>query len=339
MSETRFADQGQLTEEGAGYTFFWSGKPADERRESGVGFAISNTTLSSLDSLPVGINDRIMKLRVPLMDKQHLTLLSVYAPTMTNPEETKNTFYQQLKDTIRSIPRKDRLLILGDFNARVGSDHTNWPGVIGKHGIGRVNSNGLLLLSLCAEHGLNITNTVFQLPLSHKVTWMHPRSKHWHQIDFVLTRQSDLRDVRITRTLRGADCWTDHCLVRTKLKLQAPKRKKLYGIRPPRKINVEGLKSPHVQSQYQRQLFESLANVDPTSKEVDLSWAEFRDRTLEAAEKTLGLQKRKSKDWFDDNDESIRDLLSQKNLALAESIADTTNECKSQKFRRLRSLV
>ena len=209
MSETRFADQGQLTEEGAGYTFFWSGKRADERRESGVGFAISKSILSSLDSLPVGINDRIMKLRVPLMDKQHLKLLSVYAPTMTNSEETKNIFYQQLKEAVRSIPRKDRLLILGDFNARVGSDHTNWPGVIGRHGIGRANSNGLLLLSFCAEHCLNITNTVFQLPFSHKVTWMHPRSKHWHLIDYVLVRKRDRQDVRVTKAMCGAECLYD----------------------------------------------------------------------------------------------------------------------------------
>ena len=172
-----------------------------------------------------------------------------------------------------------------------------------------------------------------------RILIIHPRSKHWHQIDFVLSRQSDLRDIRITRALRGADCWTDHCLVRTKLKLQAPKRKKLYGTRPPRKINVAGLKSVQARSQYQRQLFESLANVHSANEEIDSSWTRFRDGTLEAAGKILGSQKKISKDWFDDNDESIRDLLSQKNLALAESLADPSNKSKSQKFKELRSLA
>lgn len=48
---------------------------------------------------------------------------------------------------------------------------------------GKLNSNGLLLVSKCKEYGLTITNTMFQLPTTHKTTWMHPRAKHWHMID------------------------------------------------------------------------------------------------------------------------------------------------------------
>ena len=48
------------------------------------------------------------------------------------------------------------------------------------HGMGRENANGLLLLTLCSKEGLTITNTLFKQPEIHKVTWMHPRSKHWH---------------------------------------------------------------------------------------------------------------------------------------------------------------
>lgn len=57
LSETRFADKGQLTETGGGYTFFWSGRSAEERREAGVGFAIKTTLVPKLASLPEGLND------------------------------------------------------------------------------------------------------------------------------------------------------------------------------------------------------------------------------------------------------------------------------------------
>ena len=103
---------------GAGYTFFWSGKTETEPRVSGVGFAIRNNIASSFTSLPKGISDRIMTLHLSLASKTHLTLISVYAPTMTHPDEEREAFYSCLREAIHSVPSKDKLLLLGDFNAR-----------------------------------------------------------------------------------------------------------------------------------------------------------------------------------------------------------------------------
>ena len=90
LSETRLAEEGFLKEVGAGYTFFWSGRKKEERREAGVGFAIKSHLVSKLSGLPKAINDHLMMLRLPLSDKRHATIVSAYALTMTNPDEVKD---------------------------------------------------------------------------------------------------------------------------------------------------------------------------------------------------------------------------------------------------------
>ena len=95
-------------------------------------------------------------------------------PTMTNPDEVKDKFYDDLGNIISATPRTDKHILLGDFNARVGTDHQTWEVVIGSEGVDKCNSNGLLLLRKCAEHDFLITNTVFKLPNWNKTSWMHP---------------------------------------------------------------------------------------------------------------------------------------------------------------------
>ena len=96
LSETRLAEEGLLKEVGAGYTFFWSGRKKNERCEARVGFAIKSHLVSKLSGLPKGINDRLMTLRLPLSGKKHATIVRAYAPTMTNPDEVKDKFYDDL---------------------------------------------------------------------------------------------------------------------------------------------------------------------------------------------------------------------------------------------------
>ena len=134
LSETRLAEEGQLKEAGAGYTFFWSGRAIEDRREAGVGFAVRNELVTKLSSLPRGINDRLMTLKLSLSGSKQATIIS--ASTMTNPDDIKEKFYEDLHSLVTSVPDSEKLIILGDFNARVGSDHQTWEGVISTNGIG-----------------------------------------------------------------------------------------------------------------------------------------------------------------------------------------------------------
>ena len=184
-----------------------------------------------------------MVLRVCLSAKRHATLISAYAPTMSYSDEAKESFYEELATATRAVPRNDKLILLGDFNARVGRDYSAWPGVLGRHGIGKDNSNGTLLLTFCTEHQLVITNTVFQQADKRKTTWMHPRSGHWHLIDYVVVQQRDQSDVKLTRAMRGATMWSDHRLVRSKLQLSIKPMRWQKREAPSRKFNVSSLKS------------------------------------------------------------------------------------------------
>ncbi|VDL91848.1 unnamed protein product [Schistocephalus solidus] len=80
LSETRFSEQGQLEEVGAGYTFLWSGRPKAERRDAGVAFAIRRDITGHLPCFPRGINDRLISLRLPLRGDKFATIISAYAP-------------------------------------------------------------------------------------------------------------------------------------------------------------------------------------------------------------------------------------------------------------------
>ena len=149
-----------------------------ERKEAGVGFAIKKDIVTKLTEMPRPVSDRIMTMRLPLSKDNFATIISVYAPTMTNPGENKEAFYNQLASVLSGIPRTDKLLLIGYFNARIGRYNDKWPLVMGKHRIRKCNSNGELLLALCSEFELIVTNTMFKQKDERKTTWMHPRYRH-----------------------------------------------------------------------------------------------------------------------------------------------------------------
>ncbi|XP_051914449.1 craniofacial development protein 2-like, partial [Hippocampus zosterae] len=180
LSETRLPGAGQIEEPRHGYTFFWSGRAVEERRIHGVGFCIKSHLVRDHNIIPVRTSERLMSITLPLCQSQSLVIISAYAPTLDASEEAKESFYAALRGLILRVNPRDKLLVLGDFKARVGRDHQLWGGILGKEGVGNCNENGELLLGLCAETEMVITNTLFRMANKHKTTWQHPRSGHWH---------------------------------------------------------------------------------------------------------------------------------------------------------------
>ncbi|KAL8597031.1 hypothetical protein ACOMHN_050129 [Nucella lapillus] len=256
---------------------------------------------------------------------------------MTNPDEIKDKFYEELDSLMVSVPQSGKLIIFGDFNTRV--DHQAWDRIIGNHRVGKCNSNGLLLLRLCASHDLAITNTMFRLPTRNKTTWMHPRSQHWHLIDYVIIRAKDRQDVRITKAVCGADCWTDHSLIVLKLKFSTQQKRRPQGQNVAKKLNITKLKCPYTVQELQLNLDNKLDNLQANHDRVEEKWASFRDAVHSAALETLGPATRHHQDWFDENDSEIHALLEDKRRLLRVHQNNPSSVAKKAAFTNMRNTV
>ena len=90
----------------------------------------------------------------------NITVIQVYAPTSNAEEAEVEQFYEDLQDLLELTPQKDVLFLIGDWNAKVGSQET--PGVTGKFALGMWNEAGQRLIEFCQENALVTANTLFQ---------------------------------------------------------------------------------------------------------------------------------------------------------------------------------
>ena len=105
-----------------------------------------------------------------------ITVIQAYAPTSNAEEAEVDQFYEDLQDFLELTPKKDVLLIIGDWNAKVGSQET--PGVTGKCSLGVHNEAGQRLIEFCQENALVIANTLFQKYKRRLYTWTSPDGQY-----------------------------------------------------------------------------------------------------------------------------------------------------------------
>ena len=114
----------------------------------------------------------------------NITVIQVYALSSNAEEAEVEQFYEDLQDFLELTNKKDALFIIGDWNAKVGSQEI--PGVTGKFGLGVQNEAGLRLIEFCQENTLVITNTLFQQHKRRLYTWTSPDGQHGNQIVYIL---------------------------------------------------------------------------------------------------------------------------------------------------------
>ena len=130
-------------------------------------------------------------------------------------------------------------------------------------------------------------------------------------LDYILVRRRDRQDVLLTRAMRGAECWSDHRMVRTSVRLQI--RPPVHKRKAKKRLNVRACSSPETQAELQIAIQQKLSCIP----EIDLStvsnlttltdnWQAFSNCLLEASSESLKFTHRKHQDWFDDNNVAIQ---------------------------------
>ena len=152
-------------------------------------------------------------------------------------------FYTNLHGTMNKVSTDDMIIIMGDLNARVGQ---NQQQQIVKSSVKPVtvdveNENGTRLVDFCEINNVIISNTFFKHKLMHQTSWVHPRNKVGHIIDYTLVNKkfrSSVEDIPICRRAAGA-IGTDHHLMRVKVRLHLQERRKNVN---PKSVNVDSTK-------------------------------------------------------------------------------------------------
>ena len=131
-----------------------------------------------------------------------MTIIACYAPTEEAEEEEKHEFYEQLEEEIRTTPRHDVLMVIGNLIARVGENNTGRERAMGTQDFGCADNNGERLSYLCVENILVIGGTLFKHRDIRKTTWRSPDQRTISQIDHVIINQKwrrSLQDVKANR--------------------------------------------------------------------------------------------------------------------------------------------
>ena len=124
--------------------------------------------------------------------------------------------HRSQQPALELTPKKDVLFIIGDWNAKVGSQET--PGVTGKFGLGIQNEAGQRLTEFCEENALVIANTLFQQHKRRCYTWTSPDGQHRNQIDYIHCKQRWRNSIQSVKTRPGVDCGSDHELLIAKFR-------------------------------------------------------------------------------------------------------------------------
>ena len=171
---------------------------------------------------------------------------------------------------------------------------------------------------------------------------MYPRSKHWHLIDNVIVRRRDLNEVQITRAMRGAECSTDHRLIRSILRLtvRPPARRQ----KPRHKLNVHAAHDQDIREEQRNAIDQSLSHISTTTtlictSSLTMEWKALSSALLIASQSTLGNMEGRHQDWFDDNATDIRSLIHDKNAAHDALLRNPTSRTPRERFSSKRATV
>ena len=328
-----------------------SGRPVPAEAEScrrgeGVALVLNKTAEEAWRAggcSVTNVNSRLMyaRFRFALQNggTQRLCVICAYAPTFRSSRSVKDRFYDDLQVAINSVRRDEEFVLLGDFNARIGSRedvHDEWTDVRGPHGLqGQLNSAGEDFLNFLSRNQATVSNTWFAKKDRLKHTWQHPRTKQWHCIDYIVTSQRARRRCRDAQVISTAECGSDHALLGMRFDLGFLKRRsRPSSSQRSKPFNVDRLRetraethpeSVTVAESFQNHLRESLQDRPPEELSLSEKWSVLRECIVTSAEEKIGRCQRVQPDWYRDSSSILTPLLEQRNKSYADWVAHGRN--------------
>ena len=296
LCEVRWKNFGETSTQD-GHKLYYSGR--DDKHEHGVGFLVHKDMVNTVMSCrPVSSRLIIIRLRATPLN---ITIVQAYAPTTDHDDEELEDFYDQLQEVLDQAPKKDILVVQGDWNAKIGEDAIdNWKGTCGRYCNAKTNDRGLRLLEFASFNDLKLMNTFGPHKASRRWTWHSPNGEHHNQIDYIMVKRRFHTSVNIakTRSFPGADIGSDHDLVMMTLRLRLKKVDKEGPTRI--KFNLDKLKDPEVLEAFQARIggkFAPLLLLNAENTAIDTMIDTFNIAVTQTANEILGKHRRPKKSW------------------------------------------
>lgn len=306
LQEVRWQGSGQIDKKH--FSVYYSGDQG-RRGCNGTGFMVGCRARKSLLGFEP-INDRICKIRLKGRFR-NITMISAYAPTEDKEMEVKEEFYDEMARTCNSVPKYDLLIVLGDFNAKVGKEDFV-SSVAGKYTLhDETNENGTLLCQMALSQDLIVESTCFDHKRIHKGTWKAPGGELLNQIDHVLVSRRHATSIIDVRTCRGPNCDSDHYLVKTVLRERLSNVMKGKAQRRV-KWDVEKLKNGTETLNFEKAIIEKMRGTEDTEGTgIDEGWKRIEKVLIESVKEVIGSKKKeRNSGWFD---EECREAIEEKN--------------------------
>ena len=209
-----------------------------------------------------------------------------------------------MQKVIDQAPKKDTLLVQGDWNANIGEDASkSWKGTCGQYCNPGTNERGLRLLDF-ASYNLKAANTFGPHKPSRCWTWHSPGGDYHNQIDYIIVKQRFQSSVNIakTRSFPGADIGSDHELVMMTFRFCLQRMKNQGNIRI--RFSLEKLKDPNIAEIFRAPIggnFAPLLALENQDTEIDALVYSFNTVVAETANDILGKHRPAKKPWVTDN--------------------------------------
>ncbi|XP_022196882.1 craniofacial development protein 2-like [Nilaparvata lugens] len=279
------------------HTIFYSGY---EQNTFGTGFVVHRCYKDRIIGFKA-IDERMCIMRIE--EKFfNISLICVHAPTNESDEHIKDQFYERLENVYKNTPEHDVKLILGDFNAKLGKEACHRP-TIGPYSLhDESNENGLRMIDFAGDNNMTISSTCFKHKDIQKITWASPDGTTKNQIDHVMIDRRQCSDILDVRSVRGADCDTDHFIIRLRYRQRINNAGLTKGKKQLRFDCEKLMKNQNIKRSYQQNLEERLREpLNTENASVEEIWRGIRENIVKTAQETIGYKKRETRNaWMDE---------------------------------------